>query len=116
MRASEPASAASGSRGGIPGRDTAELRAYLTSFLLAALVGVLGGLAALGFQHATDLARTLWISGAAGSGLIEAARALPWWQALLIPAVGGGVASLIVYGVFGRFADRSSPDILETVS
>src|SRR5436190_17921998 len=99
MRSAEPAPPALGPRGGLIGRDTAELRAYLSSFLYAGLVGVLGGLAAIGFQHLTVLAGFVWTKGV---GLIDAVRALPWWQAVLIPAAGGGVASLLVYGVFRR--------------
>ena len=116
MPTTPPISATPGSGGSEKGRDTAELRAYLASFLLAAVIGVIGGFAALGFQKLTDLARRLWSSGAADERITEAARNLPWWQALLIPAIGGLVATLLVFRIFRSVAARSTPDILETVS
>jgi CIC family chloride channel protein len=96
-------------------RSADELRGYFEAFLLAALIGVLGGLGAIGFQRLADLARSLW-SGRDGKSLLEAARALPWWQALLIPAAGGLVATVLVRLVFRRRGSSGMADILETVS
>lgn len=98
------------------GRDATALRAYLGSFLLAAIVGVGGGLAALAFQRLTDLSRRLWFGAVAGPDFLTAAAAMPWWQRLLIPAAGAAVASLILYVVFPRLSRRGAPDVLETVS
>src|SRR5205085_3270272 len=116
MRPADPSFKARGPAGLLHGRDAAELKAYLVSFVLAGLIGVLGGLAALGFQRLTDLARMLWIGGTASEGLLAAARRLPWWKALWIPALGAAVASVLVYGVFRKVASQGAPDILETVS
>src|SRR5262245_55082311 len=97
------------------GRSPEELRGYFEAFLLAALVGVLGGLAAIGFRRLTDLTLLLW-SGEAGTKLLEAAKRLAWWQALLIPAAGGLVATILVRLVFRRRGSTGMADIMETVS
>ena len=53
----------------------------------AALVGVAGALATLGFRAAlTQIERLLY--GTSG-GLVHAAQSLPWWLRLLAPVVGG---------------------------
>ena len=98
------------------GRDATALRSYLASFLLAAVVGVGGGLAALGFQRLTDLSRRVWLGAQGAEGFLPAAASLPWWRALLIPAAGAAVASLFLYVLFPRLGRRGASDVLETVS
>ncbi len=99
------------------GRDTAELRSYLVSFLLAAVVGVAGGFAAIGFQRATDLARVALTGGSMDERLIDVAHRLPWWGTLLLPAFGATIGSVLLYIVFRwARAAEGNPDILETVS
>ncbi len=62
-------------------------------FLLAALIGVAGGLLGTGFQH-----MLLWIQNALvgeGDQLSDAVRAhLTTWQTLLVPTLGGVAAGL----------------------
>jgi CIC family chloride channel protein len=98
------------------GRSTGELRAYLVSFVLAAVVGVAGGFAAIGFQHLTDVARVLLIGGSIDDRFLDAARELAWWQRLLMPAFGAAIASFLLYVVFRWAHAQSNPDVLETVS
>lgn len=99
------------------GRDTTELRAYLVSFVLAAVVGVAGGFAAIGFQRATDLARVALTGGTVEERLIDVAHRMPWWQTLLLPAFGATIASFLLYVVFRwARAAEGNPDVLETVS
>src|SRR5262245_33547485 len=80
------------------------------------MVGVLGGLAALAFEHLTDLVRVALVGGTKEEGLLQAARRLPWWKALLLPAAGATVATFLIRVVFRWATEASAPDVLESVS
>ncbi len=114
--ASRPGAAPPGGSPALPGRSAAELRAHFGAFLLAAVVGVLAGLAAIGFQRLTDLARMWLVGGRLDDGLLGPAKALSWWWALVIPAIGAGIAYVIVHLVFRRKGTSGVADIMETVS
>ena len=94
------------------------LRDHLRAFLLAAVVGICGGLTAIGFQQATDLARRAFFSifGVSGGSLLSAADQLAWWQRLVLPAIGAGLAAVLLYGVFRRRGTYGVANIMETVS
>lgn len=93
-----------------------ERRALATTanFLLAAAVGALGGVLAVGFQMLVDLVQRL-VTGRPGT-FVDAARELPWWACMLLPALGGVVAALVIRS----FAPRAKPfgisGIMEAVS
>lgn len=60
----------------------------------AALVGVTGALATLGFRAALAGIETLLYG--TGGGLVRAAESLAWWQRLVAPVVGGALAGLVL--------------------
>lgn len=97
---------------------TDELRSHLRVFLLAGIIGVTCGLAAIGFQKLTDVARegAFWLFGGDHGGILAAASRLAWWQALLLPAAGAAVGALLLYGVFRRKGSYGIADLMETVS
>jgi chloride channel protein, CIC family len=60
----------------------------------AAVVGVTGALATLGFRAAlTQIETVLYGTGA---GLVQAAQSLPWWMRLMAPLIGGALAGLVL--------------------
>jgi chloride channel protein, CIC family len=65
----------------------------------AALVGITGALATLGFRESLMLIEQ-FVYGT-GAGLVQAAERLPWWQRMAAPAIGGVLA-----GVFLLLARR----------
>ena len=90
------------------------LRAFAI-FLLAALVGVAGGLLGSGFQKGLDWIQNLltgrtWVVDDRGvrqlQSLPDAVRehltARGWWQTLLVPTVGGFVAGLVLLLLRGK--------------
>lgn len=87
------------------------LRAFAI-FVLAAVVGVAGGLLGSGFQKGLDGIQTLltgrvWVTDAAGKKhfetLPEAVHAhLSWWQTLLVPTIGGFVAGVVLLVLRGK--------------
>ena len=100
------------------GRSTAALREHLRAFLLAALVGVAGGLCAIGFQRLTDVLRTgaFGMLGVHARTLFEGAQHLLPWQALALPAVGAAVAALLLFVVFRGRGGYGIANIMEAVS
>lgn len=79
----------------------------------AGLVGILGGLSTQLFRAACDLVQWTF-TGRVGS-LVETSQALPAWHRMLVPAIGGLAAGLVLH--FGvRFArGRTAPDYMEAV-
>lgn len=100
------------------GRSTADLREHLRAFLLAAVVGVAGGLCAIGFQRLTDLLRSgaFRAFGIVSTSMLASARQLLPWQALLLPAVGAGLAAVLLFVVFRRRGSYGIANIMESVS
>jgi CIC family chloride channel protein len=102
--------------GPLPARDARELRAVFFLFSLAAAIGVLGGVAAIAFQELTTVARRLLMGGGHGDALIDIARRLDPWQALVTPALGAAVASLLLHVVFRVRGSYGVADLMEIVS
>ncbi len=79
----------------------------------AAGAGVMGALTALAFRGGIDLIH-YFLTGTA-EGIVDSFRDLVWWQRLVIPAVGGLVAGLVL--LFGKRLHRgqSSTDYMEAI-
>ncbi|MCE9593629.1 MAG: chloride channel protein [Planctomycetes bacterium] len=88
--------------------------ATTASFFFAALVGTLGGVLAVGFQTLVDLAQRA-VTGRSGS-FVDAARELPWWACVILPALGGVVAALIIRSFSPRAKPFGISGIMEAVS
>lgn len=82
--------------------------------LLAAVTGVLGALVTVVFREAIDGLASLY--GGHGSSLAAMAVALPAWQRLLIPALGGLIAGLILQEIGTRLRGRTTTDYMEAVA
>lgn len=80
----------------------------------AALVGLLGGLAAPVFRRATLAVQ--WLLTQNATSLLDAAQSLPPWQRLAVPTVGGVLAGLVLqYGM--RLArGNKARDYMEAVT
>lgn len=78
------------------------LRAFAI-FLLAAVVGVAGGLLGSGFQKGLDAIQNLLTGRGDQQSLPDAVRAnLTWWQTLLVPTIGGLCAGLVLLLLRGK--------------
>jgi CIC family chloride channel protein len=79
----------------------------------AAVAGVGGALVSIAFTALTENVYSLF--GGRGVGIVEAMERLPWWGCLLVPAVGGALAGLVVQ--FGEHLTRtqSSTDYMEAI-
>lgn len=79
----------------------------------AAVVGVLGALAALLFRDGVELIH--YVLTGTYSNMVDSFRELEWWQRLAVPAVGGLMAGLVL--LFGKRLHRgqSSTDYMEAI-
>src|SRR5579862_1353183 len=62
----------------------------------AALIGVCGAFAGVGFRAAVRLVQQL-LTGHSDTGLVETAELLPWWARIVVPTVGGACAGLLLW-------------------
>jgi len=83
-------------------------------FILAAVVGVLGGFSATAFKELSTLAQHV-ILGGAGS-VVELAVHLPWYKRLLIPAGGGVLAGIVLYLLPKEAKGHGVSEIMEAVT
>ena len=79
----------------------------------AAVAGIMGALAALGFRAGVDFIHLL-LTGK-NEAIVMSFVDLEWWQRLAVPAVGGLMAGLVL--LFGRRLHRgeSSTDYMEAI-
>ncbi len=89
-------------------------RQALGMFLLAALIGTLGGALGAGFQKAV-----IWIQHQVigpGASLSAAAAELHWWQRVLTPALGGVLAGLLLMLLRRRHSPFGITEIIGLVA
>lgn len=79
---------------------------------MALVVGVAGGLSAMAFRYAIDIVQQL-IFGFGGEKVATLAAALPWWQILLAPAVGGLIVGILVYIGMPNSRPHGVADVIE---
>ena len=79
----------------------------------AALAGFLGALASLFFAACAEGIHQVMTNSSAG--VIESMRMLPWWARLMIPAVGGLLAGLVLMLGNRLIKGQSSTDYMEAI-
>jgi CIC family chloride channel protein len=86
---------------------------WQATLLWAALAGFLGALGALVFSASAEGIHLLLTNS--NAGIVESIRRLPWWGRLLVPALGGVLAGLVL--LFGRHLvkGKSSTDYMEAI-
>ena len=79
----------------------------------ASLAGFLGALASLFFAACTEGIHQVMTNSSAG--VIDSMRLLPWWARLLIPALGGLLAGLVLMLGNRLIKGQSSTDYMEAI-
>jgi H+/Cl- antiporter ClcA len=82
--------------------------------LMSTLAGFFGALVTVVFREGIDALE--WLISAQEHGLVAAAESLAGWQRLILPALGGLVAGLILQQIGGLLRGRSTTDYMEAVS
>jgi len=82
--------------------------------LVAVVIGLLGGLCAVGFREFIQIVnRIAWHEGPYSLGHIAG---LPWWWKVLAPAVGGLIVGLIIYFFAREAKGHGVPEVMEAVA
>ncbi len=87
---------------------------YVLLLLLAALIGVGGGFAALLFRSAFIFIEHQFDRNA--GGMVAIAKELPWWGRLLIPMIGGALAGALLKFGLDWVPRRGADDYLEAIT
>lgn len=81
-------------------------------WLLAPLVGLATGIAAILFRLAIGIVQWPWLRDVS-ENVAAAARAQPWWVVLLAPAAGGLVVGLMLQYLLAAKRPGAVPDVME---
>ena len=81
--------------------------------LWAAVVGLAGALATIGFRESIRGAQ--WLLARQSGSEVEIAKSLPWLARLLVPAAGGVLAGRFLL-LAKRFATRAASDYMEAIA
>ena len=81
-------------------------------WLLAPLIGLATGLAAIGFRLAIGVFQLPWLHDMS-ENVAQAARAQPWWVVTLAPAAGGLLVGLMLRYVLTAKRTDAVPDVME---
>ena len=80
--------------------------------LLAVAIGAAAGAAAIGFRYAIDLVQLLGF-GFGSEKVATLAAALPWWQLILVPTMGGLAIGLFVHYILPGRRPHGVADVIE---
>ena len=80
--------------------------------VLSLIIGIAAGMAAIGFREAIDLVQRASF-GFGGETVATLAGALPWWQLLLVPALGGLAVGLFVTYLMPEKRPLGVPQVIE---
>jgi CIC family chloride channel protein len=81
--------------------------------LCGLVIGVLGGLGAVGFRFLIRFFQRVFFGP--GLNLLEIAWALPWYHKLLVPALGGALVGPIIYYFAREAKGHGVPEVMEAV-
>jgi CIC family chloride channel protein len=82
--------------------------------LWAAAVGVAGAFATIAFRESVDLLQ--WLITGSRASLVDTARALPWTMRILVPALGGVAAGLLLTLARRIDAGNRPSDYMEAIA
>ncbi len=87
---------------------------HLYMVLVSIVIGILGGLGAIGFRESIRFFQTIvWHTD---SVTLAYLRALPWWWKVLVPAAGGLVVGLIINRFAAEAKGHGVPEVMEAVA
>jgi len=94
--------------------DRARRARYSFMVLMAVVVGVGGGFAAIAFRYL--IGGSTWLFSGGESIAPEGFAALPWWWILLMPAVGGLIVGLLIWWLAPEVKGTGVPEVMEAVA
>lgn len=94
--------------------DRARRARYSFMVLMAAVVGVGGGFAAIAFRYL--IGGSTWLFSGGADATPAGFATLPWWWILLMPAVGGLIVGLLVWWLAPEVKGTGVPEVMEAVA
>ncbi len=91
----------------------AQFTEHTVMVLCGLVIGVLGGLGAVGFRFLIRFFQRVFFGP--GLNLLEIAGALPWYHKLLVPALGGALVGPIIYYFAREAKGHGVPEVMEAV-
>ncbi|MFH0844481.1 MAG: chloride channel protein [Pseudomonadota bacterium] len=82
--------------------------------ILAIIVGLAGGLGAVGFRHLIDFIQSIFYGSR--ENLLALVKSTPWYLKLLIPAFGGLIVGPITYFLAREAKGHGVPEVMEAVA
>ena len=83
--------------------------------IVAVLIGLMVGYGAILFRLLIEMFQFFFM-GNGGEGVVAIVESLPWWQVLLIPAVGGLIVGPLVHFVFPGSRGHGVPEVIASVA
>jgi CIC family chloride channel protein len=87
---------------------------YVYMVLLAVVIGLGGGMAAVGFRKLIGLGN--WISWFESDYSLDLIRQIPFWWKIPVPAVGGLLCGMIIYFFAREAKGHGVPEVMEAVT
>jgi CIC family chloride channel protein len=87
---------------------------HATMTVLAVIVGLTGGLGAVGFRYLIDFFQSIFYG--AGGNLLDLVQAIPWYLKVWVPAAGGLVVGPLVYFLAREAKGHGVPEVMEAVA
>jgi len=87
---------------------------HIYMVLVSIVIGVLGGLGAVGFRESIRFIQTVFWQ--ADSPTLAYLHGLPWWWKVLAPALGGLVVGLIISRFAAEAKGHGVPEVMESVA
>lgn len=86
---------------------------HLFMMLMAGFIGLVGGFGAVGIKALISFISDISFYG--GTNLIESISNTPWWQVILIPAIGGLIVGPMIYFLAPEAKGSGVPEVMASV-
>ena len=83
--------------------------------ILAAIIGIVGGLGAVGFHYLISFIKNIFFGADAGETFIPVIRTLPWYYRIGAPAIGGLIIGPLVTFIVQEAKGHGVPEVMESV-
>ena len=83
---------------------------------LALIIGVVGGLGAVGFHYLINGIKYIFFGSTAGDGFLISVRSLPWYYRIAAPAIGGLIIGPFVTYLVEEAKGHGVPEVMEAVA
>jgi CIC family chloride channel protein len=94
--------------------DKLHLNENTVILIIASFIGIIGGFGAVGFRTLISFIQTIAIGG--DSNILELVSALPWYQKVSLPAIGGLIVGPLVYFFGKETKGHGVPEVMEAVA